>query len=414
MISSKKYMVFSKKNYNIKKYLIWTFVFITVTNCFQKNESHYQFWKGYDHLQRSIKSTSKNEIFFAALAGSLSEENESQLQKTTEGFPFLSLHGSLDQQQNWNLHWNEPEPPKYDYLAKVTYIPKLWEEKEIYAVERKIIHKLKGYQPRDFFTWVHDFALAIDDHNAYQSLKSTSQNLQFLCDVMQCHVTENAEWHTLEFTINEETKAQFPGFYKRTGSRLEKTKLNLEIWDKFNPTHKLKITNQGKTIQFHFPIKPPKEYFLSPKEIHFLADIEIRSFGITAKIQNLEYKLKTTFDKQTDTLDGHFLRIGKKEISGNFFYVIPQGFVNFFIPGNMDEYFNDFFTLLIQGTQGRGGSQIHATFKKTEKGQINTITTYNETKRKRFSLFGGDDSQKASNDFDFFASWEDAMLKDLK
>lgn len=281
-------------------------------------------------------------------------------------------------------------------------------------MERKIIHKLNGYQPRDFFTWLHDFALAIDDHNAYQSLKSTSQNLQFLCDVMQCHVTENAEWHTLEFTINDDTKAQFPGFYKRTGSRLEKTKLNLEIWDKFNPTHKLKITNQGKTIQFHFPINPPKEYFLSPKEIHFLGDIEIRSFGITAKIQNLEYKLKTTFGKQTDTLDGHFVRIGKKEINGNFFYVIPQGFVNFFIPGNMDEYFSDFFTLLIQGTQGRGGSQIHVTFRKTEKGQINTITTYNEIKRKRFSLFGGDDSQKASNDFDFFASWEEAMLKDLK
>lgn len=412
--SSKKYMEFLKKKYNLQKSLFFIIVIFTVSNCFQKNQNYYEFWKGYDHLQRSIKSTSKNEVYFSALAGSLSEENEALLQKTADGYPFLSLYGSIDNQQNWNLNWNEPIPPKYDYLAKVTFTPKLWEEREIYTVERKIIHKLNGYQPRDFFKWLHDFVFAINDHNTYQSLKSTSQNLQFLCSAMQCHVTENAEWHTLEFTINEDTKAKFPGFYQRTGSRLEKTKLNLEIWDKFNPTHKLKITNQGKTIQFHFPVNPPSDYFLSPKEIRFLGDIEIKSFGITVKIQNLEYKLKTTFDKQTDTLDGHFVRIGKKEINGNFFYVIPQGFVNFFIPGNMDEYFNEFFTLLIQGTQGRGGSQIHATFRKTERGQINTITTYNEIKRKRFSLFGGDDSQKASNDFDFYAAWEEAMLLDLK
>lgn len=413
-ISFKKYMAFLKKKYNLQKYFFFALILITLSNCFQKNENYYQFWKGYDHLQRSIKSTSKNEVYFAALAGSLSEENESQLQKTPEGYPFLSLSGNVDNQQNWNLHWNEPDPPKYDYLAKVTFIPKLWEEREIYAVEKKTIHKLSGYQPRDFFKWFHDFALAINDHNAYQSLKSTSQNLQFLCSAMQCHVTENAEWHTLEFTINEETKSRFPGFYQRTGSRLEKTKLNIEVWDKSNPTHKFKITNQGKTIQFHFPVNPPTDYFLFPKEIRFLGDIEIRSFGITMKINNLEYKLKTSFDKQTDTLSGHFIRIGKKEINGSFFYIIPQGFVNFFIPGNMDEYFNEFFTLLIQGTQGRGGSQIHATFRKTPRGQINTITTYNETKRKRFSLFGGDDSQKASNDFDFFAAWEEAMLQDLK
>lgn len=407
-------MVFLKKKYNLQKTLFFTLVFFSFTNCFQKNLNYYQFWKGYDHLQRSIKSTSKNEILLSALAGSLSEENEAQLQRTAEGYPYLSLYGNIDNQQNWNLHWNEPEPPKYDYLAKVIFTPKLWDEREIYTVERKIIHKLNGYQPKDFFKWLNDFVLAINDHNAYQTLKSKSQNLQFLCNAMQCHVTENAEWQTLEFTINEDTKAKFPGFYQRTGSRLEKTKLNLEIWDRFNPTHKLKITNQGKTIQFHFPVNPPPDYFLSPKEIRFLGDFEIKSFGITVKIQNLEYKLKTTFEKQSDTLDGHFVRIGKKEINGNFFYIIPQGFVNFFIPGNMDEYFNEFFTLLIQGTQGRGGSQIHATFKKTDRGQINSITTYNETKRKRFSLFGGDDSQKASNDFDFYASWEEAMLLDLK
>lgn len=407
-------MKFLKKKYNLIFFFVVIFISISSQNCLHKNSDQYLFWTGYDHLQKSIKATAKNEFHLSALAGSLSEENESQFLKNSDGFPMVTLTGRMDQNQNWNMRWYEVESKNYDYYANVTFSPKLWDEKEIYAVERKIIHKLNGYQPRDFFKWLNEFALVVNDHNEYQNLKSNSKNLQFLCSVMYCHITETAEWHTLEFTLNDTTKSKFPGFYQRTGSRLEKSKLNIMIWDKTNPTHRLKITNQGKTLVFHFPVNPPKDYFLKPKEIHFLGDIEIRSFGITLKIDNLEYRLKTIFDKNSDTLHGNFLRIGKKEINGNFFYVIPQGLVNFMIPGNMDEYFDEFFTLLIQGTQGRGGSQLHAKFEKTKNGQINTITTYNEIKRKKFSLFGNDDSQKASNDFDFFASWEEAMLSDLK
>lgn len=407
-------MKFLKKKSSLYNLFTLLLFWIGSFNCLHKNLDQYQFWTGYDHLQKSIKTTAKNEVYLAALAGSLSDDNESQLLKNADGFPMVTLTGKKDQNQNWNMRWYEFDPKQYEYYANVTFTPKLWEEKEIYAVERKIIHKLNGYQPRDFFKWLNEFAIVVNDHNAYQTLKTDSKNLQFLCSVMSCHITETAEWHTLEFTLNDTTKAKFPGFYNRTGSRLEKTKLNITIWDKANPTHRMKITNQGKTLVFHFPVNPPKDYFLSPKEIHFLGDIEIRSFGITVKIDNLEYRLKTIFEKNSDTLHGNFLRIGKKEINGNFFYVIPQGLVNFFIPGNMNEYFDEFFTLLIQGTQGRGGSQIHAKFEKTKQGQLNTITTYNEIKRKKFSLFGNDDSQKASNDFDFFASWEEAMLGDLK
>ncbi|MCW7505672.1 LIC10025 family lipoprotein [Leptospira paudalimensis] len=407
-------MKFLKKKFSLPLFFTLIFICLSSQNCLHKNLDQYQFWTGYDHLQKSIKSTAKNEILFAALAGSLSDDNESQLLKNSDGFPMVTLTGKKDQNQNWNLRWYEFDSKNYDYYANVTFTPKSWDEKEIYAVDRKIIHKLNGYQPRDFFKWLNEFVLLVNDHNAYQDLKSNSKNLQFLCSVMYCHTTETAEWQTLEFTLNETTKSKFPGFYQRTGSRLEKTKFNIMIWDKGNPSHRLKITNQGKTLIFHFPVNPPKDYFLSPHEIHFLGDIEIRSFGITLKIDNLEYRLKTLIEKNVDTLHGNFLRIGKKEINGNFFYVIPQGFVNFFIPGNMDEYFDEFFTLLIQGTQGKGGSQLHAKFEKTKQGQLNTITTYNEIKRKKFSLFGNDDSQKASNDFDFFASWEEAMLGDLK
>lgn len=407
-------MKFSKKKSNLTFLFILLLITFGFHHCLHKNLDQYQFWTGYDHLQKSIKATAKNEVYLAALAGSLSDENESQLFKNADGFPIVTLTGRKDQNQNWTMRWNELDPKQYDYYANVTFTPKSWEEKEIYAVERKIIHKLNGYQPKDFFQWLNEFALVVNDHNAYQNLKSSSKNLQFLCSVMACHITETAEWHTLEFTINETTKAKFPGFYQRSGSRLEKSKLNITIWDKTNPTHRLKITNQGKTLIFHFPVNPPKDYFLSPKEIHFLGDIEIRSFGITVKIDNLEYRLKTILETNSDTLHGNFIRIGKKEINGNFFYVIPQGLVNFFIPGNMDEYFDEFFTLLIQGTQGKGGSQIHAKFQRTKQGQVNTITTYNEIKRKKFSLFGNDDSQKSSNDFDFFTAWEEAMLGDLK
>ncbi|TGN11003.1 LIC10025 family lipoprotein [Leptospira ilyithenensis] len=405
-------MLFSKLLYN--RILLFSLVLLFLFSCSRPNESHYQFWKDYDSMQRAIKSSTTNETFLTAQFGGFSQGKEKDLKKTNSGIFYLELGGKLSDSDKWSIDWYPETTNGSDYFAKTEYTPKLWGQKEIYTVQRSQTSHWNGYLPRDFFAWLNEFAFIASDEPSYQKLKKDSANLQFLCETMQCHIYDETDWVVLEFVLNEETQKRFPGFYNRTGSRLEKSKLNLEIWDKANPEDRIHLSNQGKTLQFRLPAQPRKQFFQKPIEIHFLADIEIRSYGTIAKIQNLEYVLQYYSLANEDRLKGKFIKVGKKEISGNVLYFIPTGIIDFFIPGNMNEYFSDMLTLLVNGTQGKGGSQLEAVYQKKVNLQTNKITTYGEIMRKKFSLFGNDNSQDAAQDFDFYASWESAMLKDLK
>jgi len=412
MKKSKSYMPSLKTFYS--RILLFSLLFISISFCKKPNDAQYQFWKNYDSLQRAIKSSTTNETYLTAQFGGFSQAKEKDLKKTDSGVFYLELGGKLSDSGKWAIDWYPEVTTGLDYFAKVEYTPKLWGQKEIYTVQRSQLSHWNGFLPRDFFLWLNEFVFIANDEPSYQNLKKTSSNLQFLCESMQCHIYDEADWVVLEFILNEDTEKKFPGFYHRTGSRLEKTKLTLEIWDKVHPEDRIHFSNQGKTLQFRLPSHPRKQFFQKPTEIHFLADIEIRSYGITAKIQDLEYNLQYQSLPNEDHLKGKFLKVGKKEITGNLLYIIPTGFLDFFIPGNINEYFSDMMTLLVNGTQGKGGSQLEAIYQRKGNIQTNKITTYSEIMRKKFSLFGNDNSQDAAQDFDFYASWEAAMLKDLK
>ncbi len=382
--------------------------------CLQKNENQYQFWTGYLSLQRAIQASTSNEVHLQALNGIANNLISKELKTNDEGNLYLTLSGIKQGISNWKIDWYGKNEKSNDYFAEIEFIPKNWDEKEIYSVERSVTHSLRGFKPSDFFRWLNGFILLANQHNEYYDFRNRSENLKFLCNTLTCQITETAEWQLLEFTLNETTKARYPGFYNRSGARLEKSKINVTIWDPSNPKYKLRIANQGRTLQFYLPVNPPKDIFLKPKEIRFLGDIEIKSFGITLNLHNLEYKLKADWKPNEDFLQGRFVRLGKKEISGRFLYFIPTGVLDFFIPGNLDEYLSDAMTLMVSGTQGKGGNQFQASFRYNEKTQTTTFKTYGEVMRKRFSLFGSEDSQKISQDFEFYAAWEAAMMKDLK
>lgn len=393
-------------------YFFLTFFFFL--GCLQKNENQYQFWTGYLSLQKAIQASTTNEVLFQALNGIANNLISKELKTNDQGNLFLTLSGSKQGLSNWKIDWYGKKDKSTDYYAEVEFIPQNWDEKEIYSVERTVSHNLQGYKPSDFFRWLNGFVLLANQHNEYYEFRNKSENLKFLCGTLACQITETSESQLLEFTLNETTKTKFPGFYNRSGARLEKSKINVIIWDPSNPKYKLRIANHGRTLQFYLPVNPPKDLFLKPKEIRFLGDIEIKSFGITLNLHNLEYKLKADWKPNEDILQGKFVRLGKKEISGRFLYFIPTGVLDFFIPGNLDEYLSDAMTLMVTGTQGRGGNQFQASFRYDGKSQTTNFKTYAEVMRKRFSLFGSEDSQKISQDFEFYAAWEAAMMKDLK
>lgn len=114
-----------------------------------------------------------------------------------------------------------------------------------------------------------------------------------------------------------------------------------------------------------------------------------------------------------DVLSGKFINFESRKLTGNFLYFIPTGIIDFFIPGNIDEYLSNALTLLVYGTQGKGGAQFNAEYEKFPNYQRNRITSYSEIMQSRFSLFGADSNTKENSNSDFFLQWEHTILKDL-
>lgn len=401
-----------------KRIILRLSIYIALTlfngNCLNPSAEQYRFWKTYDALQTSIQKSAPSPVLIRALYGGFPEENENLLKKDEFGSYEISLGAKTNSQSQWEVEWN-PEPGKsFPYESKTTYTPISWGEKSLYQVERKLKSNWSGFYPSDFFNWLSGFQTILIDSKAFDKLSASSNNLQFLCETFICERKQNEVFTTFSITFSENTKSKFPGFYKKTGGALEKTKLDITILNLENPKEIIKIVNIDKTLIFQFPTESFSKFFKEPSNIEIISQIEINAYGVRVLIERLVYRLSLQKKDSTEILKGRFVSVKSQEITGRFLYFIPTGVIDFFIPGNLNEYLKDALTLLVYGTQGKGGNHFQASYQKTKSGQLNSIQSYAEIQRKRFSLFGANNSEEDKGNFMFFSAWEEAMIKDLK
>lgn len=403
------YMNYLKKNLKNKFFLLLPLLLLC--SCLQMNDKQFRYWKDFYSLQSSIKS-SINFSQYLALSGNLTKEREKDLKVNEEGNFYIEIGGKKNL-ENWNFQLYPAKYEKLDYHSKVIFTPAKWEDKEIYTIERETKSNWNGFFPKDFFSWLNLFSLSVVDHQKLLQLKNSLPSFVFLCNTFSCQTTEEAKSILLEFAFNEITESKFPNFAERFGNRLNKTQLEMRIFDEDHPEDQILISNQGKILQFRFPVSPRKEIFKNPRSLLVLTNITIKSYGVTLNIQEIKYRLHLISQKDKDELNGKFLSFKSRKFTGNFLYFIPTGVIDFFIPGNIDEYLSDALKLLIYGTQGKGGSQFKVIYKRIGNSQTNILTTYMESLRNRFSLFGADASQMDNPDQDFFTQWEKNLLLDL-
>jgi hypothetical protein len=397
----------------LSKYCLVVFLSLLASNCLGKNENYHRYWSDFYSLQLAIKKLTNNEVYLYALNGILSKETSHELRNDEGGDSYIELGGQKTDKL-WNLSWYPSEKENLDYRARVRFKSTAWGNKSIYSVHRETISHWTGYMPRDFFNWLNQFARLSAEEIEFNKHKNTSPSFRFLCETFTCQTSEESLSTLLEFAFSETTESKFPSFYKRTGTRLEKTNFSVVISDLDHPEDHITISNNMKTLQFRFPIKPRKEFFRNPRSIQILSNITIKSFGVKFEIHDLRYRLNYYSQGNKDVLSGHFVDYESKKFTGNFLYFIPTGVIDFFIPGNIDEYLSDALTLLVYGTQGKGGSQFKAAYDRSGIRQKNTFTTYSEILQSRFSLFGADSQTNEYPSLDFFAQWENAILQDFK
>jgi hypothetical protein len=388
------------------------FIFLLLSGCLQKNESQYQFWKDFYSLQTGIKISSNNYNHLNALAGILSKEREKDFKSDENGNFYIDI-AAQKTNDSWQILIYPSSYNRSDYYSHVTFTPTDWGDKEIYVVKRETKSHWNGYMPRDFFKWLNQFALLVNQHDEFLELKKKSPSFQFLCNTFACQTIEESKNILLEFAFSDATETKFPHFFEHMGSRLEKTKLEIRIYDQAHPEDQIIISNLGKVLQFRLPSNPRKEIFKNPNTIFISTNITIKSYGITFHLQDLLYRFKFQSNGNKDMLDGRFISFKSRKVTGHFLYFIPTGLIDIFIPGDIDQYLNDALTLLIHGTQGNGGSHFYANYIRDGKFQTNTIKTYSEILRNRFSLFGADSNHIEKPENDFFSQWEYHILKDL-
>jgi len=381
-------------------------------NCFQASINQYQYWISYTTVQKELRESSPSSIHLRALFGILSKENEEKL-RLIENSYFVSVGGNPTSLFDWNLTWNPANPEKYNYFAETKFVPKDWDDKEIYQVFRKFRSNWFGFFPSDFVNAIQSSINELRNNATNSKILEKSRTFQFLCETFECSFQIDNEEIIFTFSFSEETKKRFPDFYKFRGSRLEKSTNRILIRNPKRDKDWFVILNNGKVISIKFPKAKDPDYFQNVKDFEIITNIEIKAFGIIVNINQLIYKLNLTKVKNGEILIGKFDSVKSQTISGKFLYVIPTGIIDFFIPGNLQDYLQTATRLQVYGTQGLGGSQFRAKFIRDGKIQQNETEFYAESQRKRFSLFGSDSPEEEKASFLFFAKLEENLLKDL-
>lgn len=387
------------------------FLLFLSLSCIKPQKTHYSFWKDYYNLQVEIRKLDSNLSYSKVLSGNYAKDDFAKLQKNETAVSFLSLAGDRKLGQ-WNLEWYPDTSKQHDYLFLQTFEQKEWKGNQILLVDRNIKSNWNGFYPKDFFLWLDSFISLVQKEEKIENIYTLSPSIEFLCQTFECYFATNEGYSELEFQFTEKTKSRFPDFYQRFANRLEKSKFKLKITIDKHQNDTLEIFNSPKSIIFHFP-KNTDANFKQPKHIHFEFDIKINAYGVQYDIKGLQYELSVKLDKNIDQLYGKFTKYKERKLQGNFLYFIPTGIIDFFIPGNLDEYLGQSLHLLVYGSSGKGGSHLSAVYEKKGNLQVNQISSHTEIMFSKFSLFGADTNKVVRPENDFFLQWENTLLLDL-
>ncbi|MCG6162327.1 hypothetical protein LFX13_19105, partial [Leptospira bandrabouensis] len=100
-----------------------------------------------------------------------------------------------------------------------------------------------------------------------------------------------------------------------------------------------------------------------------------------------------------------------KKISGRFLQIFPPGVVNCFIPGNMEEYFDQLFLLLVQGSEGNGGNKFESESFRSGNTMKVILKSQAEIFRDRFSPFRS--SNEKDDEPSFWEMLQKILIEDL-
>jgi hypothetical protein len=391
--------------FSIKLFLMMVLTGINTINCNMKVGTHYEYWNQFFSAHHDIKKTSFMGGEYDILFGGLKPEKETIMHTDANGDLVMSVSVSK-KGDKLTTNLNAEAYPDKDSVLHIhtSYSLKEFRTKETYVIKRVSHFSGKEYTILNFINWYYSILENTPDLKELQ--KSNTFNV--FCKYYNC-TTENSESGLyITFIPNSKLKeidsAQF--------SRLMKF-LDLAIID-------LKISAPSGEVIFH--LTNNKKYYkiyipqmnISDKlgTFQISSSINLDYYGLKINLNEIGYNFIIEKIKNNISTRGFYNKYPKIIISGKLWHILPPVALDLLIPGNMNEYFKDYFDMLFKGSTGKGNfMNIISSVNQSNVDMV--IINHSEVYRKPFRLFGSPSKQEKQLSI-FNNEFEKAILEDLK
>ncbi len=379
-------------------------IFLSFPGCRVHNPDAAEYWKNSIQLNEELEKELSKE--FRILQGMLDPKEESELYPIDEENLYLAVEGYREVGK-WKVSKVRSTSPDREFTSRTVFTKTSWEDEELYEVHRRQIARIGYVSPS--ITW-EGIARLIS-----KGPEGTSTQ-DFLCKSMDCSEEITPSGKTLSYTLSEKTKKTYPAFYKKFSKRLSILDFECKGIPDSNSRAAILVTNRNSTILIHLPPASFSRSWRNPRNLNFTLNLTIRSYGIILSIQDMKYILTYQRSGNTESLSGRFLGIPESKIEGRFFYIIPQGLVNLFIPSDIESYLKKGIQLITVGSDGKKGNRFTVRYGGRGKGAYYDLSSSSEVYRKRFSLLGErkqEEEEGTGNQKVFFRDFIEAIRLDL-
>ncbi|WP_061244757.1 LIC10025 family lipoprotein [Leptospira noguchii] len=393
----------NKKNRN----KIYVFIFVLFFNCVEKKPQQAAYWREYFSYQKSILKEYPNGGIRNALFGNLTSKDELLLQEK-DNILSIDFYLQKTNQGLKNVLTTEKIPGNVPYQIHAEYFPTSFRDQKTFQMKRKTVTILPFYSYLDFFHHVDRFQSFL--RSDFSKLISISNAHRYLCSVSHCDLGRGENFSWLLYELDESTKAAYPRFYKRFDKLLNQVSYKITIFKTGEFLSGMEFYNEGTKTFLKIPDTTPG-YWSKPEIIHIRISLYIQVYGLKIDIKNLGYMFRFYSSKNYQKITGEFSKLPEKKISGRFLKIFPPGMVDWFIPGNMEEYFDQYFTLLVEGSEGKGGNKFESELFRNGKDMKVILKSQAEIFRDRFSPFRSSDEK--DDQPSFWDVLQETLIEDL-
>ncbi len=357
-------------------------------------------------LQNELDGKLKDSTFSFLFKGNLSPNDESELFSKDDRLYIVFNAKKIN--QSWNWEFSPERNPNSPYSVSFNIKKSKFKERPTYLIDRTTDIQSSRFTNYEF---IH-FIKHLGDEPNFKLKLAESKIHQFLCSSFNCESYEirntDLSINSLKYTLNDETKRLYPEFYEKAKSRLSQLSIKVDIIQYPSKTKVIHMETGKDFIRIDFfknAIDISKNFF----QFQIKTNVDVRALGLHFELKNLDYYLDLDKKGDTYTASGKYKTIPDYKLEGRLLYIIPPSFVEVFLPQDLEEYFQDYFHLLVFGGESGGGNYFRANAQVKE-NKMNIHTVYHsEIFQKRFSFFS--DGSRAERGGDIISG---SFLKDLR